>query len=99
MGIFPKNYVCNAAQVIYHIAYTLGTFLQLYGKNGFRSFLTNGRTDFCLNFANFRNSVAISIVEPILCGYSMGMGTYNIMLLLLGGGEYCFNCILCIYFY
>ena len=28
----------------------------------------------------------------------MGMGTYNVMCLLLGGGEYCFNCILCIYF-
>ena len=26
-GIFPKNHVCNAAQVIYHIAYTLGIFL------------------------------------------------------------------------
>ena len=40
-----------------------------------------------------------SFVEPILCGYNMGMGIYNVMLLLLGGGEYCFNCILCIYFY
>ena len=31
-GIFPKNYVCNAAQVIYHIAYTLGTFLNFLLK-------------------------------------------------------------------
>ena len=31
-GIFPKNYVCNAAQVIYHIAYTLGTFLHFLVK-------------------------------------------------------------------
>ena len=29
----------------------------------------------------------------------MGMGMYNVMRLLLGGGECCFNCILCIYFY
>ena len=31
-GIFSKNYVCNAAQVIYHIAYTLGTFLHFLVK-------------------------------------------------------------------
>ena len=48
--------------------------------------------------ALFRLTVC-SLVEPILCVYSMGMGAYNVMLLLLGGGEYCFNCILCIYFY
>ena len=34
-GIFPKNYVCNAAQVIYHIAYTLGTFLHFLVKMDF----------------------------------------------------------------
>ena len=54
-GIFSKNFFYNAAQVIYHIAYTLGTFLQLYGKNGFRSFLTNGCTDCRPDFADFRN--------------------------------------------
>ena len=48
--------------------------------------------------ALFRLTV-YSFVEPIFCGCSMGMGTYNVMLLLLGGGEYCFNCIVCIYFY
>ena len=31
-GIFSKNYVCNAAQVIYHIAYTLGIFLHFLVK-------------------------------------------------------------------
>ena len=31
-GIFPKNCVCNAVQVIYHIAYTLGTFLHFLVK-------------------------------------------------------------------
>ena len=31
-GIFSKNYVCNAAQVIYHIAYTLGNFLHFLVK-------------------------------------------------------------------
>ena len=30
-------------------------FFTFFGKNGFRSYLTNGRTDFCPNFANFRN--------------------------------------------
>ena len=30
-------------------------FFTFFGKNGFRSFLTNGRTDFRPNFANFRN--------------------------------------------
>ena len=55
MGILSKNYVCNSAQVIYHIAYTLGTFFTFFGKNGFRSFLINGRTDFRPDFADFRN--------------------------------------------
>ena len=30
-------------------------FFTFFGKNGFRSFLTNGRTDFRPDFANFRN--------------------------------------------
>ena len=31
-GPFSTNYVCNAAQVIYHIAYTLSTFLHFLVK-------------------------------------------------------------------
>ena len=30
-------------------------FFTFFGKNGFRNYLTNGRTDFCIDFANFRN--------------------------------------------
>ena len=30
-------------------------FFAFFGKNGFRSFLTNGRTVFCPDFADFRN--------------------------------------------
>ena len=37
-----------------------------------------------------------SMVDHIYCGYSMDMGTYSAMRLFWGGGEYCFNCILCI---
>ena len=33
------------------------------------------------------------------CGYSMGMGMYGVMRLLLGGGEYCHDCILYIQFF
>ena len=31
-GIFPKNSVCNVAQVIHHIAYNLGIFLHFLVK-------------------------------------------------------------------
>ena len=55
MGILSKNYVCNSAQVIYHIAYTLGTFLHFLIKTDSKVFLTNGHTDFRPDFADFRN--------------------------------------------
>ena len=40
---------------LYIISLYFRHLFTFFGKNGFRSFLTNGRTDFRPDFADFRN--------------------------------------------
>ena len=50
---FKKLYLQLGIFYISHRNYF--NFLMLFWKYGFRSFIINGRTDFCLDFINFRD--------------------------------------------
>ena len=53
-NFFQKLCLQRGASYISHRLY-FRHFFTFFGKNGFRSFLTNGRTDFRPDFADFRN--------------------------------------------
>ena len=52
----PSKKLClqlGASYILHRLYFKY--FFTFFGKNGFRNYLTNGRTDFCIDFANFRN--------------------------------------------